>query len=224
LLNFTTKNRSLSAVTLKLQKGNIAGIKKFEKFSFLLGGAILLLSAYNRHESGVMNSVLFEAIYYSAYIIGGIANIAAGVLYEKIPEDKKASMGQWLQIIIAVLLLFDAIDKLMKGKIAMPAALIFASLLYFMVAIFTSKLKGRRFITIDENKISFRKSLFKIRTIGIDEVENISYQAEKIILSLNRNKKIIFSPADDNSETIKLFVDKFNELKKLNTNTPANTF
>ncbi len=162
-----------------------------------------------------MNSVLFEVIYYSAYILGGSANIVAGVLYKKIPEDKKDSVGKWLQIIIAVLLLFDAIDKLLKSKIAMPAALIFASILYFTTALFSSKLKGRRFITIDENKISFRKSLFKIRTISIDEVENISYQAEKIILSLNRNKKISFSPADDNSETIKLFVDKFNELKKI---------
>ncbi len=205
----------MSSVTLKLQKRFRSGVRKFEKFSFLLGGAILLLSAYNRYESGSMNSVLFEVAYYSAYVLGGLANIAAGILYSKIPEGKKEPLGKWLQIIIAVLLIFDAIDKLMKGKIAMPAALIFASLLYFMVAIFTSKLKGRRFITIDENKISFRKSLFKIRTLKSEDIRDISYSSDKIILSLNGKKSITFYPAENDDEALKNFHEKVNYLKEI---------
>jgi hypothetical protein len=204
----------LSSVTLKLQKSNLARIRKFEKFSFLIGGAILLISIYDRYKAGGMIPGIFGVIYSTGYIIGGLANIFAGMLYQKIPDEKKESLGKWLQIIIAVFFLFDAIDKLMKGKIAMPVALVFASILYFMVAVFTSKLKGRRFLTIEDDKISFRKSLLKIRNVKSENIKDISYLPEKIVLTLNQNKIINLFPADNDDETIRLFIDSLNDLKK----------
>ena len=163
----------MSIVTLKLQKRLHLKSEKLEKFSFLLGGVILLFSAYNRYDSGRPNSHLFEIIYYAAYILGSILNIAAGMMYSLIPEDKKDFIGKWLQIIIAVLLLFDASDKIIKGKIAMPAALIFASLLYFMLAIFSSRLKGRRFISFDDEKFIYRKSLVGIKELYLKDIKDI---------------------------------------------------
>jgi hypothetical protein len=189
-----------------------------------LGGAVLLLSAYNRYDSGTSNSFLFEAIYYAAYILGGIANIAAGILYEKIPDDKKETVGKWLQIVIAVLLLFDAVDKIIKGKIAMPAALIFASALYFLAAIFSSKFKGRRVITIDGDRISFRKSIFKTKTIMREKIKDISFTQEKtkILLKLNNGKTFALFPAKNDEDILNAFSEKLNELKnRLNKNNPA---
>jgi len=49
----------LNVVTLQLVKRSPARLKRFEKLSFLLGGAMLLLSAYDRSQSGGMSSGLF---------------------------------------------------------------------------------------------------------------------------------------------------------------------
>jgi hypothetical protein len=208
----------LNPVTLKLQKGNLTRIRKFEKFSFLMGGIILLISIYDRYTSGGLIPGTFGATYQAAYIIGGLANIFAGVFYSKIPVDKIESIGKWLQIIIAALLLFDAIDKLMKGKIAMPIALILASILYFLVAIFTGRLKGRRFLTIEDDQILFRKSLLKIRRVRIEDLKAISYSPQRIVLTMMDNKAINLFPAQNDDETIRIFTDRLNDLKtKLTT-------
>ena len=202
----------MNVVTLQLVKRSPARLKRFEKLSFLLGGAMLLLSVYDRSQSGGMSSGLFAVIYYSGYIAGGVINLAAGFLYSKIPDTKKEITGRILQSIVALLLLFDSIDKFTRGKILLPVVLLAAGILYFLVAVFTPVLKGRRVITADDDKIIFPGYFFMKRSIELKDLKEFSYINDSLSIKLKEGKTIKLFPGENDQNIIRSFTEKVNKL------------
>ncbi len=202
----------MNSAALRLNRRSPARIKRFEKISFLMGGAMLLLSAYDRNQSGGMSSGLFAVIYYSGYIAGGIINLAAGYFYSKIPDTKKEITGRILQSFVALLLIFDSIDKFTRGKILLPVVLLAAGILYFLVAIFTPVLKERRVITVDDDKIIFRRSFFTKRSIELKDLSEFSYTNDSFSIKLKKGKTIKLFPGENDQDRIKSFTEKVNKL------------
>ncbi len=198
--------------SLLLNRKSPARIKRFEKISFLLGGVILLLSAYDRHQSGGMGSGLFAVIYYSGYIAGGIINLAAGYFYSKIPESKKEMTGRILQSVVALLLIFDSIDKLSRGKILLPAVLFAAGILYFLVAVYTPVLKKKRYIATSNDKIIFQRSIFTKKIIEIKDLKEFSYSDDSLIIEMKSGKRLKLFPNENDQESVKSFTEKVNKL------------
>jgi hypothetical protein len=199
-------------ITLTLAKRSDKNAAKFQRLSFILAGVIFLinLAEYSPEKN---EPEYFRIIYFLAYLIGGLLNLAVGFLYDKVySEDIRDEIVRWFNSMTGLLLLFDSAQKFSKGKTGLPIVLFLTGLLYLFISFYWTLFKKRKSITISEDKIKIRKWLIKIKTIYFSEIDKISVTIERVRISL-KNRKTIELPLGKNEELdIVRFAKKTNEI------------
>ncbi len=201
-------------ITLSLAKRNNKNSEKFQKLSFILAEFILLINLYE-YSPGQNDPEYFKIIYFAAYLIGGLLNLAAGFFYDKIKsEEIKEHVIRWFNSITGLLLIFDAAQKFSKGKTGLPITLFVAGLLYLFISFYWTTLKKRKSITISDDKITFRRWLIKTRTISFSELSKISLTNARINISLKSGKFFELFLGKNEDLTIVRFAKRINEINK----------
>lgn len=201
-------------LTLSLAKRSTKKPEKFQKLSFILAGFIFLITLSD-YTPGENEPDYFKIIYFVAYLIGGLANLAAAFYYDKIKsKDIKEHVVRWFNSITGVLLIFDAALKFSRGKTGLPIALFVSGLLFIFISFYWVAFKKRRSITINDDKITFRRWLIKTKIISFPEIDQISLTSDKINILLKSGKSFELFLGENEELAIVRFDKKIKEINK----------
>ena len=200
-------------VTLSLIRKNNKRAVKFQKLSFILAGFILLLNL-TEYSPGRNEPQYFKIIYIIAYLIGGSLNLAAAFFYDKIkPVEIKEHVVRWFNSVTGVLLIFDAAQKFSNDKTGLTITIFLTGMLYIFISFYWETLKKRRNITVNDDKITFRKSIFRTKSILLTEIDELQLTREKINITLKNGKSLEFFLGDNDELAIVQFDKKVKKLK-----------
>jgi hypothetical protein len=183
-----------------------------EKFSFIVAGFTLLISVYDSLIRPVPYRTFIDIFYLSISSVAGILNIIFAFFITKIkPESKKVFIYRFLLAVSGIVLISDGFNKLLQHHKAIQYALMFAGLLYLIVALFYNEMQKRKNIKLKDNGILYSGSIFKKRLFQWNDINSIQFDDRKISVITNSGKHHNFPILSNGNEFVSDFQKKLTE-------------
>ena len=197
---------------LYIDKRNSKKAESIEKFSFIIAGITLLISAYDSltKPSGVKSFI--DLLFLSISSIAGLLNIVFALIINKIkPETKKIKFYRFLLAVSGLILIIDGINKFMQQHQSIQYLLILAGFLYFSVALFYDDMQKRKYVKISEEGISYRGSFLNSKSFNWKNIDSIHFDDKKFTIDFTDKKQYSFKVFPKETELITDFKTRLGE-------------
>ena len=202
----------MDELILYLDKKDSKKAEAAEKFSFLIAGVTLLISVYDSLTRPVPVKSFIDIIFLSVSSIAGLLNIIFAIVINKIkPETKKVKIYRILLAVSGLVLMLDGINKFMQHHQSIQYFLILAGFLYFAVALFYNDMQKRKYIKINDDGISYRRSFLNRKNFAWTDIESIRFDDKRFTLNYVDNKQYNFNIYPKGESSIFDFKTRLNE-------------
>jgi hypothetical protein len=171
--------------------------QKLERISFILGGFILLVGAYEKLPNIFSGIAIASNILTAVSFAAGAADIFYAILIRRFRDSIYYDFfTRFLFALTGLLLLIETFLRFSAGE-NIFILLFFASLFFIALAIYHSYRQSLKLLSANEKGLSWRPVPFIKRHYTWDEMSSVFVEGQKIKISLNDHNSFTLIFAED---------------------------